>query len=157
MAAWSLSPSRKARERSRWRRAVLIPAVGGLALGLGIWPAAAALPREAGVVTSVSGQVAVRRAAGDSKPLKHGDPLYWGDTVEVPQDGNARVLIKGKGTVTVRALSRLEIREERRPMGAGYSLDFVLGKLHASVNRALLQEGEQPQEKSRAAVASVRG
>jgi hypothetical protein len=46
-----------------------------------------------------------------------------------------RVLLAGKTTVTVRELSRLELREEVMPEGIRYTAELVAGKVRASVAR----------------------
>lgn len=144
-------------QRSCWRLAVLLSLVGGLMADIGTPPAAATLPREIGVVSSVQGRVVVKRVVGQSQPLKSGDPLYLGDTVEARDGGAARVVLKGKDTVTIRAFSSLRIEEERKVMGASYSVDLLFGMLRSSADRALMHEGTRTGERSRNAVASIRG
>lgn len=85
------------------------------------------------------GPVLVRRAAGLVHLLKAGDSLQWGDIVEVPQGSLARVSLGDRVTVTLRELSRLELRQERRA-----------NRLSNRVNPA-------SRPGTRAAVASIRG
>ncbi len=126
-------------------------------LGLSAGIAAAEGLRGAGVVTAVSGPVAVTREESPAQPLKFRDPLYWRDVVEARKDGIARVLLGGKTTVTVRELSRLELREERQADGMRYTVELVAGKVRASVARALMRPGEAVEVRTRNTVASVRG
>jgi len=111
----------------------------------------------AGTVTAVAGPVTVARLPANPQPLKFRDTLYWRDVVEARKDGIARVLLAGKTTVTVRELSRLELREEVIPEGIHYTAELVSGKVRASVARMLMRPGEQVEIRTKNAVASVRG
>jgi hypothetical protein len=111
----------------------------------------------AGTVISVAGPVTVSRPAANPQPLKVRDTLFWRDVVEARKDGTARVLIGGKTTVTVRELSRLELREEILAEGVRYTAELVAGKVRASVARMLMRPGDQVEIRTRNAVASVRG
>ena len=111
----------------------------------------------AGTVTAVAGPVTVARLSATPQPLKFRDTLYWRDVVEARKDGIARVLLAGKTTVTVRELSRLELREEVMPEGIHYTAELVSGKVRASVARMLMRPGEQVEIRTKNAVASVRG
>ncbi len=119
--------------------------------------AAAETNKVAGQVIAVTGQVTVKREDMPSHPLKFRDALYWRDVVEARKDGIARALLLGKTTVTVRELSRLELREERRVDGVRYIAELVSGKVRASVARMLMRPGEQVEVWTWNAVASVRG
>jgi len=119
--------------------------------------AAAEMAKTAGQVMSVAGSVTVTRAEVPPHQLKFRDNLYWRDVVEARRDGIARVLLGGKATVTVRELTRLELREEKRVEGARYVADLVSGRIRASVARMLMQPGEQIEVWTSNTVASVRG
>jgi hypothetical protein len=135
----------------------LILAVTVVILALPAGVVAAESAKGAGVVTAVSGPVTVSR--GEARPLllKFRDSLYWRDVVEARKDGIARVLLGGKTTVTVRELSRLELREDEMPEGIRYTAELMSGKVRASVARALMRPGEQVEVRTRNVVASVRG
>lgn len=111
----------------------------------------------AGSITALSGRVNVTRSAGQSRPLKLGDVVHWGDIVETPKDGMARVTLKGNMTVTVRALSRLHVREERGVEGVRYTVELLRAKAGAAVDRALMRQAEREGGRGRNAVASIRG
>lgn len=111
-------------------------------------------PRDVGVVTAVAGHVTVRHVVGPSRPIKSGDPLYLGDTLEVADGGIAHVVLKGKGTVTARVLSSLHLRDERRVMGASYAVDLFRATLRASAARTLMRQGQEWEQWT---VASIRG
>ncbi len=119
--------------------------------------AAADTAKVAGQVIAVTGPVTVKRADMPSHPLKFRDALYWRDVVEARKDGIARALLLGKATVTVRELSRLELREERQVDGTRYVAELISGKVRASVARMLMRPGEQVEVWTWNAVASVRG
>lgn len=77
--------------------------------------------------------------------------------VEARRDGIARILLGGTTTVTVRELSRLELREESAPEGVRYTVELFSGKLGAGVARMLLRPGERIEVRTCNAVASLRG
>jgi len=114
-------------------------------------------PNSVGTVTAVSGSVTVTRAAAARQPLKFGDAVHWDDVVEVPKGGFARLLLWGGTTVSVRELSRVELRRELRADGIRYTLELVWGKLRVSVARMLMGQGGHLDVQTRNAVASVRG
>ncbi len=127
-------------------------------LGTSIAEVAAAETADiAGQVTAVAGPVTVTRAHVNPQPLKFRDALYWRDVVEAHQDGIARVLLGGKTTVTVRELSRLELREERLTEGTRYAVELLSGKVRATVARMLMGRGDQVEVRTRNVSASVRG
>ncbi|MEK6665596.1 MAG: FecR domain-containing protein, partial [candidate division NC10 bacterium] len=134
---------------------VLMVSVMSGALLAGV--AAAETAKAAGQVMSVAGPVTVTRAEVTPHQLKFRDNLYWRDVVEARRDGIARVLLGGKATVTVRELTRLELREEKRVEGVRYVADLVSGRIRASVARMLMQPGEQIEVWTFNTVASVRG
>src|SRR3990172_1546970 len=119
--------------------------------------AAAEAPKAAGQVMAVAGPVTVARADVMPHQLKFRDNLYWRDVVEARKNGIARVLLGGKATVTVRELTRLELREEKRAEGVRYVADLVSGRIRASVARMLMRPGDQVEVWTFNTVASVRG
>lgn len=119
--------------------------------------AAAEMAKTAGQVMSVAGPVTVARADLIPHQLKFRDNLYWRDVVEARKDGSARVLLGGKATVTVRELTRLELREEKRVEGVRYVADLVSGKIRASVARMLMRPGDRMEVWTFNTVATVRG
>jgi len=141
------------------KKALILLVTGAIALLVTAVPeiASAQTPTAVGTVTAVSGNVTVARLAAAPRPLKFGDTLYSRDVVEARKDGRARILLGGKTTVTVRELSRLELREEAQADGVRYTVELVAGKVRASVARALMRPGEQVEVRTRNAVASVRG
>jgi len=119
----------------RHARVFLVLMVSVMAGTLFTGVAAAETSKAAGQVMAVAGPVSVTRADVIPHQLKFRDNLYWRDVVEARKDGIARVLLAGKTTVTVRELSRLELREEVMPEGIRYTAELVAGKVRASVAR----------------------
>ena len=119
---------------------------GGLALGQ--------TPREAGVVTALSGRAAVARPTLPvSIPLKFKDDLFFRDKINTAEDSIARVLLGGKALVTIRELSVFTITEE-----AGRStVNMKRGKLALAVARQLMRPGEVIEVRTPNAIAAVRG
>ncbi len=113
--------------------------------------------RSVGTVTLVAGSVSVKRASSAPQLLKPGDRLFWRDVVTVGKDSIARFVLGGKITVTVRELSRVELREEVMTEGVRYTVELISGKVRASVARMLMRPDEQVAVRTRNAVASVRG
>ena len=136
---------------------VQLTMVSWLGVSLSTRPAEAAPPRAAGVATAVVGPVTLTRPFVPSHPLKVDQGLYWRDVIETPKNATAQLLLEHKTTVTIRELSRLELREERLTTGMRYVVELLSGKVRMSVDRALMRPGDQVQVRSRNAVASVRG
>ncbi|MBI3030526.1 MAG: FecR domain-containing protein [Candidatus Rokubacteria bacterium] len=141
----------------RHARVLLVPIVGVLTGALLAGVAAAQTAKTAGQVMAVAGPVTVARADVIPRQIKFRDSLYWRDVVEARKNGIARVLLGGKATVTVRELSRLELREEKRVEGVRYVADLVSGRIRASVARMLMRPGDQVEVWTFNTVASVRG
>lgn len=130
-----------------------------LALGLAIGSeSSGAVPARAlGLVTEVAGTVIVIPMISPPHALKVGDPVYLGDTVEVPQDGRVRLVLSDNTTLTLRELSCLYFRNEERVVGAHYSIKLLLGKARSAAGRALRPQAERRDGGRQSAVASVRG
>jgi FecR-like protein len=141
-------------ERSR------IAAIGGRAARLvlalvlaGPAPVWAQAP-PAGVVTTLSGQAVVARAAAPAPvALKFKDSVFVRDRIETRQDSIVRVLLGGKALVTVRELSVFTVTEE--PGRA--RIDLAEGKAAVGVAKRLLRPGEVIEIRTPNAVAAVRG
>jgi len=137
---------------------VLLALLVSALMGALIVAAATAEPANvAGQVVAVAGPVTVTRAHVKSQPAKFRDLLYWRDVVEARQGGIARALLGGNTTVTVRELSRLELRAEVLAEGIRYSTELASGKIRASVARMLMRPGDQVEVRTLNAVAAVRG
>lgn len=130
---------------------------GALVILLATGRVEAPSPAAVGGVVALSGRATVTRALGSVAALQVGDRLYAGDIVETRRDARARIVLDGRVTVTVRSLSRLHIGEEQRVTGARYSVDLLLSRVRASLRRVLLREPQRIKQKTRHAVASVRG
>jgi len=138
-------------------RVVLVLMLGVLTHPLIAAVVAAEPPTVAGQVVAVAGPVTVTRANVNPQPVKFRDDLYWRDVLDARKDGIARALLGGKTTVTVRELSRLELRQEATAEGVRYTAELVSGKVRTSVARMLMRPGEQVEVRTRNTVASVRG
>jgi len=138
------------------------PTYVGLSLFLLISLALASLawPQEpAGVVTALQGQ-AQRTRPPTLAPvsLRFKDGLLIRDIVETQEKSLARILFGGKSTVTLRELSRLEVREELLPAGAVRSVqELSSGAVLVNVARQLLRPGDEVQIRTPNVVAAVRG
>src|SRR3972149_4825283 len=141
----------------RHTRVFLVLMVSVMAGTLFTGMAAAETSKAAGQVMAVAGPVTVAREDVTPHQLKFRDNLFWRDVVEARKNGIARVLLGGKATVTVRELTRLELREEKRAEGVRYVADLVSGRIRASVARMLMRPGDQVEVWTFNTVASGRG
>lgn len=112
-----------------------------------------------GVVTALTGRAQLKRPqAPQSVALKLRDNLSVRDIVETREESLTRILLLGKSTVTVRELSRFEIREEILADGAQRAvIDLAEGKMRVMVARRLMKPGDEVLIRTPNAVAGVRG
>ncbi len=111
----------------------------------------------AGVVTAVQGQAQLTRQAQPA-PLRQKDGILIRDIIDTREKSSARILFGGKATVTVRELSRFEVREETLPGGATRStVQLNSGALLVNVARQLMKPGDEVIINTNNAVAAVRG
>jgi hypothetical protein len=90
--------------------------------------------------------------------LRFKDGLAICDVVDTAEKSLVRILFGGKSTVTVKELSRLEVREEPLPAGATLSIhELSSGAVLVNVARQLLRPGDELQIRTPNAVAAVRG
>lgn len=139
--------------------ALLTRALPFLALLLAIVPTAWGQWQGVGVVTALTGKADLKRAQDpQAAALKLRDPLAVRDVVETREESLARILLQGKTTVTVRELSRFEIREEKLPDGAERAgIDLAAGRIRVMVARRLMKPGDEIQIRTLNAIAGVRG
>lgn len=124
------------------------------ALALGPSGALAQTPAAVGVVTTLSGEATVARAAlPQPAAVKFRDPVFPRDRITTGEKSIVRVLLGGKALVTARELSVLTISEA--PLRSTVTLDA--GKVAASVIKARMQPGEIIEFRTPNAVAVVRG
>jgi hypothetical protein len=112
-----------------------------------------------GVVTAIRGTA---QLTGPRLPtpttLRFKDDLFIRDIVDTQKDSVVRTLLGGKFTVTVRELTRFELREETLPGGATRSVfDLATGKIRVNISRKLLTPGSEVLIQTPNAVAAVRG
>src|SRR5574337_1730333 len=111
-----------------------------------------------GVVTALKGQATVKHeTAPASQPLQYRDDLFWRDVVDTQKDSLARILLQGRSTITVRELSRLELKEEAIPTGTKSSIVVISGKIRATVEKGLMKPGDEIELKTLNAVTAIRG
>src|SRR3990167_1211487 len=100
----------------------------------------------AGVVTGLQGQAQLSRPAATPTPLRFRDGVVIRDVVDTREKSLARILFGGRSTVTVRELSRLEVREELLPGAARRDVhDLSSGAILVNVARQLMQPGDEVQ------------
>ncbi len=112
-----------------------------------------------GVVTALQGNAQLTRTAlAAPAALQFKDGLFIRDIVDTQEKSLARILFGGKSTVTVKELSRLEVREEILPTGATRSVhELSSGGILVNAARQLLRPGDEVQIRTPNAVAAVRG
>jgi FecR protein len=112
-----------------------------------------------GVVTALQGTAQLTRPTESTAvTLRFKDGLFIRDVVDTRENSRLRILFGGKSTVTVRELSRLEVREEALPTGGTLSIhELSSGAILVNVARQLLRPGDEVQIRTPNAVAAVRG
>ena len=112
-----------------------------------------------GVVTAVQGQAQLNRpTVASPSALRIKDNVIIRDVINTREKSLARILFGGKATVTVKELSRFEVREETLSGGATRStVDLRSGTIMVNVARQLMKPGDEIQIRTANAVAAVRG
>ncbi|MCH7915889.1 MAG: FecR domain-containing protein, partial [Deltaproteobacteria bacterium] len=122
-----------------------------------IFPALASAQQAVGIVTALKGKAQLTRATTQTA-LRFKDDLILRDLIDTQEKSLTRVLFGGKSTVTVRELSRLEVREELLPGGATRTVhELSSGSILVNVARSLMRRGDEVQIRTPNAVAAVRG
>jgi hypothetical protein len=113
----------------------------------------------AGVVTAVEGQAQLTRQASPNPALlRQKDGIFIRDVIDTREKSTARMLFGGKATITMRELSRFEVREETLPGGATRStVQLNSGALLVNVARQLMKPGDEVIINTNNALAAVRG
>lgn len=134
--------------RASCLRAAILAA---LLAGLSTLPAWA---QGAGVVTTLSGQATVARAALPAPAaLKFKDDVFARDRISTAENSLLRVLLRGQALVTVRELSVFTVTEEA---GRG-AVDLDSGKIAFGLVPQRLRPGQSYELRTPNAVAAVRG
>ena len=112
-----------------------------------------------GVVTGVQGQAQLTRSAlAAPAPLRVQDGIVIRDVIDTREKSLARILFGGKASVTVRELSRLEVREENLPGGGTRStIELNSGAVLVNVARQLMGPRDEVHIRTPNAIAAVRG
>jgi len=122
-----------------------------------VYPSLAAAQKPAGVVTALKGRAQLKRT-GIQTALRFEENVILQDIIDTQERSLVRVLFGGKSTVTVRELSRLEVREETLPTGAVRSVhELSSGSILVNVARRLMGKGEEVEIRTPNAVAAIRG
>ena len=109
---------------------------------------------KAGIVTTLEGNVTVRRVAlPDPVALRFKDDVLLQDTVTTGDKSLARMLLGGKAVVTVRERSALTITE----IPGRSVIELENGKFALAVAREKMRPGEEIQIRTPNAIAGVRG
>ena len=108
-----------------------------------IFPEVTSAQKAVGVVTALKGKAQLTRAATQTA-LRSKDDLILRDLIDTQEKSLTRVLFGGKSTVTVRELSRLEVREELIPGGRTRSIhELSSGSILVNVARSLMRRGDE--------------
>ncbi|MEE9521809.1 MAG: FecR domain-containing protein, partial [candidate division NC10 bacterium] len=112
-----------------------------------------------GVVTGVQGRVELtRRPTPTPVALQRRDDLFIRDVIDTYEEAIARMLFGGQSTVTVRELTRFEVRAELLPTGARRTTyDLKEGKIRVDAARELMRPGDLIEVRTPNALATVRG
>jgi hypothetical protein len=143
-------------KQSLWLRCVVLFCLSAIAL---VVAEQASAQEPVGVVTALQGTARLTRPTVPTPVfLRFKDGLLIRDIVDTQEKSLVRILFGGKSTVTVRELSRLEVREETLPTGATLSVhELSKGAILVNVARQLLRPDDEVQIRTPNAVAAVRG
>ncbi|HYL82289.1 MAG TPA: FecR family protein [Candidatus Acidoferrum sp.] len=116
-------------------------------------------PSGIGVVTAIQGQATVsRQARPDPASLRFKDDVFFRDQIITKERSSVRLLLGGKGVLTVREQSQVTLDETVAPDGGRRSvLSLLAGKIGAAIARTLMRPGEEIEVRTPNAVAAVRG
>jgi hypothetical protein len=112
-----------------------------------------------GVVTAVQGQATVsRETIPQPASLRFKDDVFFRDQIATQERSTVRLLLGGKGTLTIREQSQVTLDESVAPDGGRLSvLSILSGKIGAAIARALMRPGDLIEIRTPNAVAAVRG
>jgi hypothetical protein len=100
--------------------------------------------------------VAARRCSPAS--LRFRDDVFFRDLITTRERSTVRLLLGGRGTLTIREQSQVTLDESVAPDGTRQSVLVLLaGKIGAAIARALMGSGESVEIHTPNAVAAVRG
>jgi hypothetical protein len=112
-----------------------------------------------GVVTAIQGQATVaRQALPQPAALRFKDDVFFRDQIATREHSTVRLLLGGKGSLTVREQSQVTLDESVAPDGGRRSvLGLIAGKIGAAIAHPLMRPGESVEIHTPNAVAAVRG
>ncbi len=112
-----------------------------------------------GIVTGIQGQATVSRVAlPQPAALRFKDDVFFRDQIATRERSTVRLLLGGKGTLTVREQSQVTLDEAVTPDGGRRSvIGLLAGKIGAAIAHALMRPGESVEIQTPNAVAAVRG
>ncbi|HWU40879.1 MAG TPA: FecR family protein, partial [Candidatus Acidoferrum sp.] len=99
-----------------------------------------------------------RTSLAQPAPLKFKDDVFFRDEISTRERSTVRLLLGGKGTLTIREQSQVTLDESVAPDGARRStINLLLGKVGAAIAHGLMRPGDSVEIRTPNAVAAVRG
>ena len=113
----------------------------------------------AGIVTTLQGNAELTRPTRPASALlRFKDDVFVRDVINTREKSLVRVLFGGKSTVTVRELTRLEVREENIPGGGTRSIhELHSGGILVNVAKQLMGPRDEVVIRTPNAVVAIRG
>jgi hypothetical protein len=111
-----------------------------------------------GTVTALQGEATVTRTTAPSgTPLRFKDAVFFRDQITTRERSIVRLLLSGRGVLTVREQSQVTLEESQGPDGRRSVITLHTGKIGAAIVRGLMRPGEQIEIHTPNSVAAVRG
>ncbi len=104
-------------------------------------------------------EVAARELRPPQEPLRFRSDVFFRDVIDTQREATAKLLLRGQATLTIRELSRVELREGVAPTDPTRTRSVVslLYGAFRAITAASLMRGDEMEVRTANAVAAIRG